>query len=72
MSNSISSDTIDAVLKSVLKYKDHSSLKALEKISKPNGLFKFSNVEKRKILNEIVNLDTSKSCQDTDVPTKII
>ena len=30
------------------------------------------NVEKREILNEIVNLDALKSCQDTDVPTKII
>ena len=29
-------------------------------------------MEKREILNEIVNLDASKSCQDTDVPTKII
>ena len=29
-------------------------------------------MEKREILYEIVNLDASKSCQDTDVPTKII
>ena len=28
--------------------------------------------KKREILNEIVNLAASKSCQDTDVPTKII
>ena len=34
--------------------------------------FKFSNLEKREILHEIVNLDASKSCQDTDVLTKII
>ena len=27
---------------------------------------------KGEILNEIVNLDASKSCHDTDVPTKII
>ena len=44
----------------------------MEKISKLNDLLKFSNVEKRELLNEIVNLDASKSCQDTDVPTKII
>ena len=29
-------------------------------------------MEKREILHEIVNLDASKSCQDTDVPTIII
>ena len=34
--------------------------------------FKFSNLEKREILHEIVNLHASKSCQDTDVPKDII
>ena len=34
--------------------------------------FKFSNLEKREILYEIVNLQASKSYQNTDVPTKII
>ena len=72
VSDPISSNINDPVLKSVLKYKDHPSIKAIEKISKLNSLFKFSNLEKREILNEIVNLDASKSCQDTDVPTKII
>ena len=68
----ISNDVSDPALKSILKYKDHPSIKAIEKIAKPNSLFKFSDVEKRKILHEIVNLDASKSCQDTDVPTIII
>ena len=68
----ISNDVNDPVLKSILKYKDHPSIKPIEKIAKLNSLFKFSNVEKRKILHEIVNLDASKSCQDTDVPTIII
>ena len=72
VSDSISNDINDPVLKSILKYKDHPSIKAIEKISKLNNLFKFSNAEKREILNEIVNLDALKSCQDTDVPTKII
>ena len=72
MSDPISNDVNDPVLKSILKYKDHPSIKAIEKIAKPNSLFKFSDVEKRKILHEIVNLDASKSCQDTDVPAKFI
>ena len=35
-------------------------------------MFNFSNVEKKKIFQEIICLDTSKDCQDTDVPAKII
>ena len=72
VSDPISNDINNPVLKSILKYKDHRSIKAIEKISKLNSLFKFCNVEKGEILNEIVNLDAWKSCQDTDVPTKII
>ena len=72
VSDPIANDVNDPVLKSILKYKDHPSIKAIEKISKLNSLFKFSNVEKREILNEIVYLDASKSCQDIDVPTKTI
>ena len=72
VSDPISNDDSDPVLKSILKYKDRPSIKAIKKIAKPNSLFRFSNVEKREILHEIVNLDASKSCQDTDVPTKVI
>ena len=72
VSDPISNDDSDPVLKSILKYKDRPSIKAIKKIAKPNSLFRFSNVEKREILHEIVNLDASKSCQDTDVPTIII
>ena len=68
----ISDDINDPVLKPIRKYKDHPRIKAIETISNLNSLFKFSNVEKREILNEIINLDALKSCQDTDVPTKII
>ena len=60
------------VLNSVVNYKDHPRLKAIENISKPNSLFKFSNVEKEETLIKTVNLDAANSCQDTDVPTKII
>ena len=68
----ISNDINDPVQKSILKYKDHASIKSIEKIAQLNSSFKFLNVEKREILHEIVNLDTSKLWQDTDVPTKII
>ena len=72
MSDSIFNDINDPVLKSILKYNNHPSIKAIKKISTLNSLFKFFNVEKREIFNEIVNLDATKSCEDTDVPTEII
>ena len=72
MSDGVFNDINNSVLKFILKHKDHPSIKIIEKISKPSSLFKFSNVEKRETLTDIVNLDASKSCQDTDVPTKII
>ena len=62
----------DPVLKAILKCKDHPSIKAIERVPKSKDLFNFSNVEKREILQEIVCLDASKACQDTDLPTKII
>ena len=62
MSDPIFNDINDPVLKSILKYKDHPGIKTIEKISKLNCLFKFLNVVKWEILNEIVNVDASKSC----------
>ena len=47
MPDPISNDVSDPALKSILKYKDNPSIKAIEKIAKPNRLFKFSNVEKK-------------------------
>ena len=62
----------DPILKAILKYKDHPSIKAIERLPKSKDLFNFSNVEKKEIIQEIVCLDASKVCQDANVPTKII
>ena len=62
----------DPVLKAILKYKDHPSIKAIERVPKSKDLFNFSNVEKKNIFEEIACLDASKACQHTDVTTKII
>ena len=48
------------LLNSVLKYIDYPSVKATKE-----SLFKFYNVEKREIRNEIANLDASKYCQNS-------
>ena len=39
---------------------------------KKAGYFFFSTVDKEKIFKDILNLDVSKSFQDTNNPTKII
>ena len=61
----------DPVLKAIEKYKKHPSILAIKKISK-NNIFSFQKVSYEDIIKEIQNLDASKACQDTDVPTKII
>ena len=35
-------------------------------------VFKFCHITLEEILRKIVNLESSKSCQDIDVPTKIV
>ena len=62
----------DPVLKAIMKYKIQPNIKTIERVPKVNDFFKFTNVDKTEIFNEIVCLDASKVCQDTDVPTKII
>ena len=61
----------DPVLIAIEKYKKHPSIRASKDISK-NNLFSFQNVSHEEALKEIQNLDASKACQDTDVPTKVI
>ena len=50
----VSSLCSETVLKAILKYKDHPSIKAIERVPKSKNLFNFSNVEKKKIFQEIV------------------
>ena len=72
ISNAFYNKIRDPVLKAIVKYKDHPSIKAIERVSKSKDLFEFSNMQKKKIFQEIVDLDASNACQDTDVPTKTI
>ena len=61
----------DPVLKAIEKYKKHPSIKAIAGISK-NDNFILEKVSYEEILHEIKQLDTRKTCQDTDVPSFII
>ena len=37
-----------------------------------NKYFKFNSISKPEIEKEILNLDSSKACQDSDTPAKVI
>ena len=62
----------DPILKAIFKYKNHPSIKAIEKVSKLDKLFNFNKVDKEEVFKEIIGLYASKTSEDTDVPTKII
>ena len=64
----------DPVLKCVLKYRDHPSILAIGEVCNKHSRlpFYFSKIKREEILKEILDLETSKACQDTDISTKII
>ena len=55
-----------------MKYQNHPSVLTVLDKYKNNSIFIFSYVTKEDVLKEVRNLDTTKSSQDTDIPTKII
>ena len=59
-------------LKAILKYKNHSSISIIKRFSERFSSFHFSQVDKNKVLKEIINLSLYKSVQDTDIPVKIL
>ena len=73
-SNSNLENVEDPIIKLILKYRDHPNILAIGELSKEksDNPFLFTIIDKEEILKEILNLDTSKACQDTDIPTKIL
>ena len=57
----------DPIARSVKQYKNHPSIIAIKSKS-TNKYFKFNSISKTEIEKEIVNLDSSKAFQDSDVP----
>ena len=57
--------------RSIEQYKNHPSIVAI-KSKTANKYFKFNSISKAEIEKEILNLDSSKACQDSDIPTKVI
>ena len=50
---------------------NHLSIAAV-KSKTTNKYFKFNSISKEEIEKEILNLNSSKACQDSDIPTKVI
>ena len=73
-SNSNLENVADPIIKLILKYRDHPGMLAIGEVckEKSDSPFLFTGIDKEEILKEILNLDTSKTCQDTNVPTKIL
>ena len=61
----------DPIARSIEQYKNHPSIVAI-KSKTANKYFKFNSISKAEIEKEILNLDSSKACQDSDIPTKVI
>ena len=74
--NSLSENVSDPILKVILKYRNHPSILTIGEVCKNKSnkqpSFSFSQASRDKILKEILSLDTTKACQDTDIPTKIL
>ena len=59
-------------LNSILKYKDHPTIRVIERVSQGFSSFYFSTVNKNTVLKEIRKLKSSKVVQDTDIHIKIL
>ena len=64
----------DPVLKCIVKYRNHLSILAIGEVYNKNRRLpsSFSKIQRDKILSDILRLETSKACQDTDIPTNIV
>ena len=55
------SNTNDATLKAILKYRNHSSIIAIRNKCKDKGNFNFIEVDQKRIEKEILKLDVNKA-----------
>ena len=74
--DSLFENVSDPILKVILKYRNHPSTLTIGEVCKnktnKQPLFSFSQATRDEILKEILTLDTTKACQNTDIPTKIL
>ena len=74
--DTISDNISDPIIKLIVKYRKQSSILARGEVCKErkekHATFLFKEVAKEKIFRDILNIDVSKACQDTDILSKII
>ena len=69
-SHPLAKEVNDPTLRAIMKYQNHPSVLTILDKHKNNSIFTFSRVTKEEVLKEIGDLDTTKSSQDTNIPTK--
>ena len=68
---SVNNDHIeDPIARPIEQYKIHPSIIAI-KVKDTNKYFKFNSLSKAEVEEEILNLDSSKVCQDSDILIKL-
>ena len=72
--NSNSENITNPTIKVVLKYRNYPSILTLGEVCKERSIspFSFLGECKEEILKDILNFRTSRTCQETDFPTKVI
>ena len=66
------SNTTDATLKAIFKYRNHSSIIAIRNKCKDKGNFNFIEVDKKQIEKGTLKLDVNKASQRSDNPVKVL
>ena len=61
----------EPIARSIEQYKNHPSIVAIKSKS-TNKYFKFNSISKTEIETKISNTDSSKACQDSNIPTRVI
>ena len=66
------SNTNDATLIAILKYRNHPSIIAFRSKCKDKDNFNFIEIDKKQIEKEILKLDVNKASQSSDIPIKAL
>ena len=66
------SNSSDPIIKTIEKYEHHPSIITIKNKCKDIKPFSFEILERNELLKEIRKLNTKKSSQESDIPTKII
>ena len=66
------SNTNDATLKAIVKYRNHPSIIAIQNKCKDKGNFNFIEVDQKQIEKEILKLDVNKAPQSSDILIRVL